>query len=255
MKKACLLAFVLVLALFAKAVYADDMSFGSAGDNKRVVMIPGETREFKLSFFNYGNTPLVVEMRTDGSREIKASISPRYFILEDSKNTINPMGEEEWVVLGDNYAKAVPVHVTLKIPNNISELSSNYHIVKIVAKAMAEGPGSAGTREKISQEREYAYAITVPGNIHAATMDEYQETLEQYYQEIESNKSGESDGEGFWRIGVKDSVGEETEERGQLPTGFFSLGGEEEGSVSILYLIIPLLAVVLIYIFYRRLRR
>ncbi|UCG95904.1 MAG: hypothetical protein JSV92_02585 [archaeon] len=253
MKKSYLGILVVLILLFAGTACGDQMSFGSVGHNQRVTMIPGEAREFKLSFFNNGNTPLVVEMGKEGSREIRTSINPRYFILENWKSVINPMGEEEWVVLGDNYAKAVPVYVTLKIPDNISEISRNYHVVKIIATATSEEGGPGGTREKISQAREYAYSITIPGNVNAETQEEYEETLEQYYQEIESNKSGTGTG-GTWNIGVREKEEEESQERGRLPTGFFSLGEEEE-SDSLLYLIIIIVIFVLIYLAYRKLRR
>ena len=253
MKKAYLF-FIIALVLFSKVVYADQMSFGSIGHNQRVTMIPGEIREFKLSFFNYRNTPLVVKIEKTGSNEIRTFINPRYFVLENQMDVINPMGEEEWVVLGNNYAKTVPVYVTLKIPDNISDISRNYHIVKIVATATTEGGGSSGIREKMKAAREFSYAITVPGNINARTWEEYEETLEQFYQELQSNKS-ESDS-GFWNIGVKDSEKEtQEEERGQLPTGFFSLGGDKEDSVSFLYIIAAIAMIILVYFVYRRLRR
>lgn len=252
MKKAYLLVFILILVLFTKMACADQMSFGSVGHNQRITMIPGETKEFRLSFFNYGDNPLVVEVKKTGSNEIRSYITPKYFVLEDWKNVINPMGEEEWVMFGNNYVRSVPVHVTLKVPDNISEISRNYHVVKIVAKATTEGGGSSGTREKITQAREYTYAITVPGRINASSWEEYEETLEEYYQELQSNKSEDSSS---WNIGVRDSEKEMTEEqRGNLPTGFFSLGGDEDSS-SFYYIIIAIVIVFLVYFVYRRFRR
>jgi len=249
--KRALIPIVLIFLLFVVTVRADQMSFGSVGNNKRITMIPGETREFKLSFFNYGEQPLVVEIKKTGSDEIKASMSPRYFVLENTKNVINPLGEEEWVVLGDNYIKAVPVHVSLKVPQNISELTQNHHTVKITATARTEESGPSGTREKIYQAREYSYFITIPGNI-AVTEEEYNVTLEQYYRELESNESGE---ENSWKIGVKESEEEtDNEGRGQLPTGFFSLGGEE-GNSSLYYIIFIIILVISLYFIYRRFGR
>jgi|GEM_PF-1764279 len=250
MKKVYFLIFVLIFIFFIRTVYADQISFGSVGHNQRFTMIPGETKELKFSFFNYGNNPLIVEVKKIGSAEIRASISPKYFVLEDTENIINPMEEEEWVVLGNSYVKAVPVHVTLKVPDNISELSSNYHIVKIVATATTEETGSTGTKEKISQAREYSFAITVPGNIKAETWEEYNESLEEFYQEIESNRS---EGSSSGKIGVKDTE-EETEEspKGQLPTGFFSIGGKESFPY---YIIIIIAAIIILVFLYRKIRR
>ena len=245
---------LLFFILISEMVYAKEMSFGSVGYNQRIMMIPGEVREFKLSFFNYGNTPLVVEVEKTGSMEIRTSINPRHFILENSKNVINPMGEEEWVVLGDNYVKAVPVHIVLKVPNNISELTTNYHVVKIIAKAMiGEESLSGGTKERISQAREYTYFITVPGNVHAKTMEEYNESLREFYTELQSNAS-ENEGEGWGKINVKKSSQEEEQQRGRLPTGFFSLGGEKEESGSFFYVFVIALIIIL-YLIYRKFRR
>lgn len=254
MKMICILAAILTLALLVGTVCAD-INFGSVGDNKKITMLPGEAKDLKLSFFNYGGVPLIVEVRKEGSSDIKAAITPKYFILENSQSTINPLGEEEWVVLGENYAKSVPVHITLMVPSNRSNIHSNYHIVKIVAVAMAENEGAGGTKEKISQAREYTYAITVPGKINAPTEEEYVETLEEFYQELGSNASESGEG-GFWKIGTKESdEGEEGQERGQLPTGFFSLGGGNEGDFSWFYLVLAVILIVLIYLAYRRFRR
>ena len=249
---------VFVILLFfifiSGIVYAEEISFGSVGYNQRIMMIPGEVKEFKLSFFNYGDTPLVVEIEKTGSNEIKTSINPKYFVLENSKNVINPMGEEEWVVLGDNYVKAVPVHIALKVPDNISELTTNYHVVRIVAKAMiGEESSGRGTKERISQAREYTYFITVPGNIHAKTMEEYNESLKEFYTELQSNTSGNG-GEGWGKINVRKSSQGEEQQRGQLPTGFFSLGGEKEESGSFFYVFVIALIIIL-YLIYRKFRR
>ncbi len=253
MKKALLFAMLFFL-VFAKTAQADPLSFGCVGiEPQRVTMIPGEIREFKLSFFNYGNDPLVVEMGKTGSDEILSIINPKYFVLEDTQSVINPMGEEEWVVLGDNYVKAVPVRIILKIPDNITDLTRNYHVVKILASATSEGYVPGGTSQKPSTACEVAYAITIPGNINAGNMLEYNQTLEEFYQEIQSNQS--EDTGGFSNIGVKDS-GEDLQEGSgerQLPTGFFSLGGDEEDS-SFFYLVL-IIAIILIYLVYRRLRR
>lgn len=256
MKKNCLLVLILVFVLFSRTASAD-ISFGSTGDNKRITMLPGESIELKISFFNYGDIPLVVDVRKEGSTDIKAAIIPKYFILEDSQNTINPLGEEEWVVLGENYAKTVPVHVTLIVPSNRSDIHSNYHIVRIIATATPENTGMGGTQERISQAYEYTYAITVPGKINALTDEEYEESLEEFYQELYSSESGNDTGlGGFWNIGTKESDRDEGgEERGQLPTGFFSLGGKGSEDSSWFYIVLVVASIVLVYLVYRKLRR
>jgi len=124
MRKIILLS--ILFLLFIPLTFADTLSFGSVGTNKRVILLPGEKITFKVDFFNYGETPLFVQVSTEGSDEIRKVVEPRYFVLQNSKEVDNPFGLEEWVVLGDKYVKAVPVYITLKVPENISELSTHF---------------------------------------------------------------------------------------------------------------------------------
>ena len=257
MKRALLIG-VLVLVSFSFASAAG-ISFGSVGHNQRFTMIPGETRDIKMSFFNYGNDPLIVRVDQGGSDEIVSSITPGYFILESKNSVTNPAGEEEWVVLGNSYVKAVPVHVVLKVKDR-TELTKNYHVVKIVATASTEEETSGGLSEKVNSVREYSYSITIPGNIKAPTEEEYEQTVEQFYQELDNNGKSvgngtEEGGQGSWNIkssGSSESVSGSTQNR-QLPTGFFSLGSGEEESTS--YIIPVLIILILAFIAYKRLRR
>jgi len=258
MKKEYLLVTILFLVIFTGITYADQISFGSYGSNKRVTMIPGEVKEFKnLAFFNYGNNPIVVEIEKSGSDEILVIVDPKYFELLNNKEVNTETGEIVNVLVGENYLKAVRVRVFLKVPNNITELTKNYHIIKIVAKASSEEAGPSGIREKVSQAREYTYAITVPGNVNANTMEEYNISLEQFYQELATNKSpSEEIGGSFWNIGTNPVEEKNKEQRGQLPTGFFSLGGNQEGgSFTVFHLIMIVVALILFYFVYKRFRR
>ncbi len=256
MKKKHLVYFLIIFLLLTKTSYADQLSFGSVGHNQRFTMVPGDIKKVKLSFFNYGKTPLVVDLKNSGSDEIITSINPRYFLLESDKKVVNPMGEEEWVVLGENYAKCVPVQVIIKVPDNISEITKNFHKIKIVATASSEDTNFGGTKERMKSVHEYSFAITVPGNINARTEEEYEETLEEFYQEVQRESYESNDTGNSWNIEVKENDEEESniEERRELPTGFFSLGGEEDESGILYYIIILAIVSLIIYILYRKRR-
>ena len=262
MKRALLtgiLAFLIFVPMF---VQGSTIPFGSTGHHQRFTMIPGETREADLSFFNYGNDPISVQVVHEGSNEILSSITPRYFILEDWKNVNNPAGEESWVAMGEKYVKSVPVHIKLKVPER-SELTKNYHVVKITAIASKENPEGDGIREDVKVVREVRYSITVPGNIKALTESEYNRTVEQFYQEMDNNgmdretggNEESNSGDVSWNVNTEENkeTGDGKTENRQLPTGFFSLGSDDENSNS--YIIPAVIIILLIIIAYIRFRR
>ncbi|MCD6367780.1 MAG: hypothetical protein J7L45_01705, partial [Candidatus Aenigmarchaeota archaeon] len=171
----------------------------------------------------------------------------------------SPIGMVEWVALGGGYVKAVPVFVKIKVPRNISEITRNYHVIKVMVKATTEKPTSSGIKEQISQAREFYYAVTIPGNVNAKTQEEYENSLklEKFYEEYERIKNGinnESYG-GYSKFNVKHP--DETQSGGEerkinFPTGFFTLKNQEEGGGYLIYVMLIIVILLLLIYFIRK---
>ncbi|MFB6075765.1 MAG: hypothetical protein ABEK17_01340 [Candidatus Aenigmatarchaeota archaeon] len=255
-RKVLLISIVFLIILTPNAIADSNFPFGSVGYNKMFTMFPGEDRSVKLSFFNYGDESIYVDVSVAGDFEIGTSVTPDSFVLENTKKVSSPTSHE-WVIVGDEYIKAVPVKVRLSVPENLDEISRNSYNIKVIALARKNNPDIGGITATASQVREYNYRIDIPGNINS-TNKNYSSTIkkEQFYREYKKiEREPIEKGEG--NINIEDdnekNTGEDSAETDneETPTGYFSLN-DKNSRDNITFLVLGIMILLIIFVLYRR---
>ncbi|MFB6076425.1 MAG: hypothetical protein ABEK17_04745 [Candidatus Aenigmatarchaeota archaeon] len=252
------LLFVFIsLLIIPNTLSKSNIPLGSVGYSDQFTMFPGEEKSVKLSFFNYGDETLYVDVQIVGDFEIGTSVTPESFVLENTKEVTSGTGKHEWVIIGDKYVKAVPVKVKMSVPDNLDEITRNTYNIKVIAVASKNKPSGEGITGKVSQVREYTYRINIPGDVNT-TSGNYSATIEteKFYREYKNvEREPVGGGEGNININDDSNQGDENTNQGndqsETPSGYFSLNNNESQG-NIIFLILGIVLLLVIFILYRR---
>jgi hypothetical protein len=256
MKRGALISLVALL-LLVSAAGAEDISFGSVGSGEYLRMEPGDSKTFRLAFFNCGKNALYVNIDIEGAGDLDVNIEPDYIVLEPERPTKTPSASLPgyvWVVEEDGYRRARAVILTIGIPEG-KNLKTGFYKIKVIAEARTSPQAGAGIRQQVSQVREFTYRVSLPGWAVTGEMEGYEKQLGELHEEPyeyaepapgetstrsmsagEERTAGVAIGEGGGEQQQQPGRQEETDGSG-LPTGYLVLPKDIESTGGLLIMV------------------
>jgi hypothetical protein len=176
MRMHALFGIIMALLLVSPIFAAEDSSLGGSIDNAHAKVARGNLEKFEISVFSLKNQTLEVKASAGKVDDLQINIIPSTLTLQGGL-TQTPTNGEKWMIIdGDKYARAYPIIVYVRVPQQVSQ--SRYSIPITISSAVSDSSASGNTVvQKVVQAIQYNIEIDVPGASAGDEVDELAETL------------------------------------------------------------------------------